>query len=331
MNISFNHNSVRLTGRWDKSNNDFATATATGSYIEFAFFGTMATALFNTEKNQHPRPHLWIQVDGGVKTETVLDDYIRIIANEEKEHIVKIIFKGTVEEFSRWFSPLENKVSFCGVITEKPIPITEDTRKTIEFVGDSITEGVLTDEDYYGENGKNKFSIGQFNRVYQDDVCATYAWLFAEKMDFRPIFMGYGAVGATKSGMGSVPKASESYPYNFDASPITHKNSDYILINHGANDRGNGLESYLKNYEELLDVIIKMNPSSKIISLSAFCGAFHNELKDFIADYNKRKNTSVYFIDSFGWVPEEPIHPLRDGHKIIAENLEKEFLKGMKK
>lgn len=321
MKVSYNHESIRLTGRWDRQNPDFATATATGSYIEFCFKGTLATAIFNCDGNKYPFPHLWIQIDNGDYTETVIDNYLKIRTNEDKEHTIKIIFKGTVEEFRRWYSPLESKISFYGVITDAPVKIKEDLRKTIEFVGDSITEGVLTDEDYYGNNGENKFSIGQFNRVYQDDVTATYAWLTAEKLNLRPVFMGYGAVGTTRAGMGSVPKADEAYPYNFDGSPTTHKNSDYILINHGANDRFETAENYLDNYKKLLDIIIRMNPESKIISLSAFCGAFHEELGEFINEYNKKNNTNIFFIDSNGWVPVEPLHPNRAGHKTIAEKL----------
>ncbi|MBE6752131.1 MAG: hypothetical protein E7556_06340 [Ruminococcaceae bacterium] len=321
MKISYNHESIRLTGRWDTENKEYATATATGSYIEFCFKGNLATVIFNCDNNNYPYPHLWVQIDGGDYTEAVVDNYIKIRTKEDKEHTVKIIFKGTVEEFRRWYSPLESKISFCGVITDTPVKIKEDTRKTIEFVGDSITEGVLTDEDYYGENGENKFSIGQFNRVYQDDVTATYAWLTAEKLNLRPVFMGYGAVGVTRSGMGAVPKADEAYPYNFDKSPITHKNCDYILINHGANDRFETVENYITNYKKLLDVIIKMNPKSKIISLSAFCGAFHEELGEFIKEYNQKNSTDIFYIDANGWVPPEPLHPDREGHRMIADKL----------
>ena len=64
-----------------------------------------------------------------------------------------------------------------------------------------------------------------------------------------------------------------------------------------------------------------MNPESKIISLSAFCGAFHEELGEFINEYNKKNNTNIFFIDSNGWVPVEPLHPNREGHKTIAEKL----------
>jgi lysophospholipase L1-like esterase len=190
-------------------------------------------------------------------------------------------------------------------------------------VGDSITEGVLIDVDYYkGFVGAEPASyIDQNNRVYQDDACATYAWLTAERLNLRPIVMGYGAVGATRAGQGKVPPAAEAYPYNFDGSPITRPEPDYILINHGANDRGHSAEEYTEKYAGLLDVIRKMNPHAKIFALSAFCGGHHEALGKLIEEYNRANGTDVVFIDSTGWIPVEPLHPLRDGHNTVAEHL----------
>ena len=173
-----------------------------------------------------------------------------------------------------------------------------------------------------------KSSIDQHNRVYQDDACATYAWLTAEALDLRPIVMGYGAVGVTRSGQGRVPAATEAYPYNFDGSAIEHAGKPrYIVINHGANDRAKGAELYLKKYGELLDVIRKMNPEATVISLSAFCGAFHTELGEYIEKYNAENGCRVHYIDSNGWISPEPLHPYRDGHRTVAENLTAEMKK----
>lgn len=46
----------------------------------------------------------------------------------------------------------------------------------IEFVGDSITEGVLIDAEC------TIFTNDQLNRPFEDDVTATYAWLTAEAL-----------------------------------------------------------------------------------------------------------------------------------------------------
>ena len=320
MQISYRHESVRLTGRWDVRDSRYAETTTTGSYIEFAFEGRLATALFDIEQNATPLLHLWIQVDGGARVEAPIDRYMKVMAPTDGKHICRIIYKGGTEVDRRWYLPLTGKVSFIGVITDTPVAIGEDNRTTIEFVGDSITEGVLIDTDYYG-NGEPFTYIDPIQRIYQDDVCATYAWLTAENLNLRPIFMGYGAVGATRSGQGKVPAAPQAYPYNFDGSPISRPEPDVILINHGANDRKATPELYVEKYGELLDVIRQMNPHAKIVSLSAFCGGHHEALGKLIEEYNEKNACSVSFIDSTGWVPVEPLHPMRDGHTIISEHL----------
>lgn len=320
MRIPYTHESIRLTGRWDTTNPAYAEATATGSYIEFAFEGDMALLRFNIDTNAEPRIHLWIELDGGARIEAPVDRYLRIKAPTFGKHICRVIYKGGTENDRRWYRPLTGKITFEGIDTETPIPLEADTRKIIEFVGDSITEGVLIDENYFGDSEK-VFYIDMLNRIYQDDVCATYAWLTAEALNLRPIFMGYGAVGVTRVGMGMVPKASDAYPYNFDASPITRPTPDVVMINHGANDRSRTAEEYFEGYEKLLDTVRSMNPSAKIVILSAFCGAFHEELAEFVEKYNTKNGDSVSYIDSFGWIPKEPLHPLRDGHKTVSEHL----------
>ncbi len=320
MKFSYKDPSVRLTGRWDVTNPDYAEATATGSYIEFAFEGKMAVAMFNVWDNATPHLHLWIELDGGARFEAPIDSYMRIDARTEGRHICRIIYKGGMESYPRWCRPLRSKVSFIGYSAERSAELPEDNRKTIEFVGDSITEGALIDVDYFGD-GEPAYPIDHLCRVYQDDVCATYAWLTAEALDLRPVFMGYGAVGVTKSGHGKVPAAPVAYPYNFDGSPITRPEPDIIMINHGANDRRRPAEEYTEKYGKLLDVIRKLNPHARIVSLSAFCGGHHEELGQFIAEYNEKNGTNVLFIDSAGWISPEPLHPLRDGHATVAEHL----------
>ncbi len=323
MKISYRDPSVRLTGRWDVTDPRYAEATAPGSYIEFAFEGRMAIAMFDVTANAVPYLHLWIEVDGGARVETPIDSYMRIHAKDDGKHVCRIIYKGGMELYNRWLRPLQSKVSFIGYLADAPAELPEDNRKIIEFVGDSITEGVLIDVDYFHEQGTPAKPVDHLCRVHQDDACATYAWLTAEALDLRPVIMGYGAVGATKSGCGNVPPAPDAYPYNFEGSPVTRETPDYVLINHGANDRPKPAEVYTARYGELLDKIREMNPKAQIISLSAFCGGHHEALGRFIAEYNERTGADVVFIDSTGWISPEPLHPLRDGHRTVSENLVK--------
>ena len=326
MNVRYDHESIRLTGRWDRGET-CATTTNTGAYIEFAFAGRMALARFDVVTNAMPRLHLWIQVDGGAMIDAPIDSFLRVIAPDDGTHVCRIIFKGSTEQDRRWYAPLTSKVSFLGVQTEQPVAIAPDERPTVEFVGDSITEGVLIDVDYNTANDPVSTYVDATARCWQDDACATYAWLTAEALNWRPIVMGYGAVGATRAGQGFVPKAALAYPYNYDGSPITHESADYIIINHGANDARAEEALYVAEYENLLDVIRAHNPKSVIVSLSAFCGAHHEALGRLIAAYNEKNGCNVHFIDSDGWIPKDPLHPLRDGHRTVAARLVEELKK----
>jgi hypothetical protein len=67
--------------------------------------------------------------------------------------------------------------------------------------------------------------------------------------------------------------------------------------------------------------VIAHQPEAKIIVVSAFCGAFHTELGEHVAAYNEKNGTDIKYVDTFGWIPRDPLHPLRDGHKIVSQNL----------
>ena len=320
MVVPYSHESVRLTGRWDTTDSSVAVTVATGSYIEFSFEGQTAVARFDIDANMTPLLHLWVQVDGGAMVETPVDRYLRVLAPTEGIHTCRIIYKGGTEVSGRWYQPLRGKVSFLGVQTDRPVALKADDRPLIECIGDSITEGVLIDVDYH-EGTCPTFELDQLNRCYQDDVCATYAWQTAEALDLRPVFMGFGATGVTKAGCSRVPSAPEAYFYNFDQSPITFEVADYVLINHGANDRPAAPALYKERYAALLDCVFQRNPHAKVAALSAFCGGHRQALEELVAEYNQKNGTDVKFINGSEWIPPTPLHPLRDGHKTVAEHL----------
>jgi hypothetical protein len=317
MFIKYDDPSIRYTGRFGRLkywNFDCMAATACGAMIELAFTGRSCVLFFDTEYSYDPRGHIYISVDNGARIEATIEPFIRIEAAAATDaHTVKIIYKSSVEQQHRWHLPLVGKLAFRGYEADGPACLPEDNRKTIEFVGDSITEGVLIDPF-------RKVSLSdQHNRPWQDDVTATYAWLTADALNLRPFFMGYGAVGNTHGGCGSVPKTAEAYPFNFEGSPVNYPSCDYILINHGANDRGRS--DYLLEYRGVLELIRSRNPASKIIVLSPFFGGFDDVLPEFVKTFNEETGDSVEYISSHGWVPAEPLHPLRDGHKTIADKL----------
>lgn len=320
MYLKADNEAIRYTGRWGKVGDAYVT-TAPGGMIEIAYSGVAAVLHFDVDFCAAPFPHVWISLDNGAKIEAPLDRVIRIEAPENGEHLIKVVYKGAVEQHHRWYSPLVGKLALKGVDVDAPAVLPEDNRKVIEFIGDSITEGVLIDAFYNFEK------IDQYNRPNQDDSTATYAYLTAEALGMKPVIMGYGATGVCGGGCGAVPRAAEAYPYNFAGSPAKAQGAEIIVINHGANDRGATDEEYAFRYEEFLKLVREINPDSKIVALSAFCGSHPEALKATVERFNKENGDNVYFVDSKGWIPLEPLHPLRDGHKIVAEHLTAELKK----
>lgn len=321
MYYNYDDEKINYYGRWGKYDfwgaDESMTSTTTGAYFEFTVKGGYALMHFGLEFMAHPYPHLYVSVDGTCSVEVPLDKMVRVKLNDNDAHKVTVLIKSAVEAQHRWYAPLESKVSLMGIDAEEMTETPKDKRKTMEIVGDSISEGVLIDA------GNTYYAMDVKNRVYQNDVTATYEYLTATELGFRPIIMGYGAVGTTKSGSGSVPKAALAYPYCFDGVKTTYEDPDVILINHGANDAGATPEKYTEEYGNLLDTIINIHPTSKIIVLSAFCGAHTEALEKFVKEYSKANNKEISFISSAGWIPKQPLHPLRDGHRIVADNLKK--------
>lgn len=300
------------------------TATAPGSRFTFGFSGAQALLHFETDHNQTPYPHLFVSVDGGARVEVPLDRYIRVDGRTAGEHTVEVILKGMVESSPRWCWPLANKVSFLGAEAEAvhPVKLPRRRKKTLEVVGDSITEGVLVDAQYQ----TNYFEVN--NRVYQDDVTATYGWLLAEKLGMEPLIMGYGAVGVTKGGCGGVPAAAQAYPYCFAGTPVEYDrrivaggHPDMVLINHGTNDGRADEVTFTAGYVALLDAILMAHPKTQVVAMSPFAGAWEKEIERIVAAYNERHGQHILFINGSHWLPKEPLHPGRDGHALAAEKL----------
>lgn len=316
MFYNYKDENIAYTGRWADWDNAM-TATATGSRFTLRFTGEMAVLHFNMNLLASPVPHLWIQVDGGAMVEAPIDRWLRVRAAGDGPHTVTVILKSMVENFPRWHQPLTNRVSFLGVDAEGlvALPRPRKRKKTMEFVGDSITEGVLIDEEC------RRFAYEGENRPAQDDVTATYAWLLAEQLGVEPLMMGYGAVGVTKGGQGGVPSASQAYPHCFEGAAVTYPHPDYVFINHGTNDGKADTVTFTAGYVALLDAILTAHPKTQVIAMSPFRGTHEEDIENLVAEYNERHNQHILFVNGSHWLPKEPVHPGREGHRIAADKL----------
>ncbi|MBO5454109.1 MAG: hypothetical protein J6A69_09130 [Clostridia bacterium] len=312
MIITADNKLIRYTGRWD-INETMASSSANGNYFEFKFIGETAVIGFNIKNCKTPFPHLFISVDNGARVEAVVDRYIRVSA-DYGEHCVKVILKSSVERQSRWSGAVEAMVTLSEIESENFVAPDEDTRKVIEFIGDSITEGISIDTHYVNYETSD-------DMVYWDDSTAGYAYLTAKLLDMRPVIMGYGCLGTLSCGAGGIPPVEESYPFYSDNRPMDSTKADYIVINHGTNDRKKDKEDFKNAYYSFLKSVRKRNPDSIIISVTPYSGCLAEEIKESVNKYNEDFSDSVFYINSTGWVPKEPLHPVRESHKIIATKL----------
>ena len=248
---------------------------------------------------------------------------MRVEAPDGGAHALRVIVKSIDECESRWENP-NCRVSFLGCEAEGFRHLPTDTRPVIEFIGDSITEGILVDP----ERRSPCYTDDRYNRVYQDDATTGWAWRTAEALGMAARIMGYGAVGLTRGGSGGVPRAALAYPYAYAGAVLPPARVDYIVINHGANDSGASDEEYLKRYEELLDEVRAAHPEAHVLVLPSFWGFHAAVLPDFVAGYNASRGARVDFVPTDGWFTNFPEHPLRAEDCAIGEKLT-EALRGL--
>jgi hypothetical protein len=139
---------VVLHGRWDRRTADRATTVCAGSYITARFDGRSIIARFDLSRNKAPLPTVAWRIDG-------IDDQWReseIAESLELEkdlkpgdHTILLLVRGLDEHQPRWSPPLTASVTFLGFDLPaggKFEQIPDSPKLKIEFLGDSITEGV---------------------------------------------------------------------------------------------------------------------------------------------------------------------------------------------
>lgn len=319
MIIKANDSHIRYTGRWNVKG-ELATSSANGNYFEFGFVGECAQIAFKTENLVAPFPIIYIIVDNGALVSTPLDRYHRITCESGGKHHVKVMMKSSLEKANRWPHPLQSAVMLIGIEADGFYDLPEDNRPKIEFIGDSITEGIAIDViegTYHGE---------EHLPVHYNDSAADYSYLTAKALNFRPYSMGYGRLGICTVGNGDIPPVINAYGYYSDGEPMESVNADYIVINHGANDNWADSELFTDEYVKFLAYVRERNEKSVIIALTPFGGYKADEIGEAVVHHNEKTGDNVYYVDSRGWVPKEPLHPLRDSHKEIARRLS-EFIR----
>lgn len=310
---------VHFYGRW----NLLPTAAITvngGSHLAATFHGTGIAARFDVTTNMDTVPNLTWQIDGGSWQEADIADRLPLATGlAAGTHDVRLMVRGLNENQSRWTPPLVASVTFRnfevagGNVDPSPRPI----KRKIEFLGDSITEGVLV-------HTSNEIPIDTW--PWRNDARLDYACQTALAVDFEWRQVGFGRQGVTSGGNGGVPYAQDAFNFIYAGVPRDRWQADVVVINQGTNDGGASSQTFRPLYATLLQRIRAGYPNAQIVALRPFAGAHADDIKAEITSRIAGGDANVFYVDTTGWIDPaadttDGIHPNPQGHMKVTTRL----------
>jgi len=311
--------SIVFSGRWDLRSHDRAITVNSGSYLRARFSGTSINAKFDLSLNKTPLPTMTWRIDDGNWQESEIAPEVKLADGlPPATHTVWLMVRGIDEHQNRWTSPLVGSVTFLGLgLPEggEMLPPLEPWIKPqlkIEFLGDSITEGVLVQA---GGRGPGKTSW-----PWQTDALHSYACQSALLLnaDWRQV--GFGATGLGHGGSGGAKPALESFNYFHQDCPRDDWQPDLVVINQGTNDGGMPPEKYAPLYARYLALVRQAYPKAKIAALRPFGGFQAASIKQDVNEARTQGDSALYYIDTTGWYSGS-IHPNAASSIGLAEKL----------
>lgn len=313
---------IRFYGRWDLREPDKAITVCSGSHIVAKFEGTAIRAAFNLAANEAPVPTIAWQIDDGEWQEAEIANTVQLGDNLAKgPHTITLMARGLDEHQSRWTPPLVASITFLGfdIKNGQLMESEEEAKPKIEFLGDSITEGVLVHGD---REGKTTWP-------WKTDGRLAYAAQTAMKLKAHWRQVGFGAQGVTHGGSGAVPSALETFNFVYQDCPRDDWQPDVVVVNQGTNDGGAAADVFRPAYKKYLALIREAYPKAKIACLRPFGGAQADNIKAEVKARNDAGDKDVVYIDTTDWLGKDDytdgVHPNVAGGAKAAERLAKEL------
>lgn len=310
-------NSMSFSGRWDLRAPDRAVTINTGSYINVHFSGDSLRARFDLAPNDTERPTIAWKIDKGDWQE---DELWPVVQLGEKlaagEHTACLMVRGLDEHQSRWNPPLVSSISFLGFDLAPGgsfLPALDEwthPKLKIEFLGDSITEGVLV-----GSPLPNRG-----NWCWLTDALRSYSWLTGTALGASWRQVGFGATGLDHGGSGGAPGALESFNFFYKDCPRDAWTPDLVVINQGTNDGGMPGAQYEPVYAKYLALIRQGYPQAKIAAVRPFGGYQEAAIKQAVLAAQSAGDRQVYYLDTTGWYTGD-VHPNYQSAPMLAERL----------
>jgi lysophospholipase L1-like esterase len=309
----------QLYGRWNVTTPGKAVTVNSGSHVTATFHGSGVSAKFDITSNTGNRPTVSFKIDGGDWVEKEIGATLELATDlSVADHTVALFVRGMNENEARWTPPLVASTTFLGFDVEggNLVKTPRPERTKIEFLGDSITEGVAL---------HSQGPQGQTTPNWRTDGPRGYAALTALALNAEWRQVGFGRQGLTIVGNGGVPKAQDAFNWFYAGVPRDDWQPDLVVINQGTNDRGAGGETFAPLYLSFLGLVRTAYPLAKIAALRPFVGDYGAEISAQVAARKAAGDSNVFYVDTAGWTAQgdftDGVHPNVSGSVKISEKL----------
>jgi lysophospholipase L1-like esterase len=308
---------VHFYGRWNRLT-DRAITVNSGSHVVAQFLGTGVSARFDTSLNQTPNPTLAWRVDDGTWQERELSATVSLATGlSAGTHEVLLMVRGLNENQNRWSPPLVSSITFLGfdvtggAVQASPRP----ARPKIEFLGDSITEGVALFTSYNG----------QTTPCWRADGRRAYASVTAQALSAEWRQVGFGRQGLLIGGNGGVPIANNAFNWIYQDVARDAWQPDLVVVNQGTNDGNASAATFRPAYGTLIGTIRTAYSGAKIAAMRPFNGAHAAEISAEVDARRAAGDTRVYYVNTSGWLVNadftDGVHPNEAGSQKAATAL----------
>ncbi len=308
---------IHYYGRWNRLA-DRAITVNTGSHVVATFSGAAARARFDTSANQMPNPTLAWRIDSGNWQEGELAATVSLGTGlSAGTHEVTLMVRGFNEFQSRWAPPLISSITFLGFeVTGGALrPSARPVRPKMEFLGDSITEGLYIWTTYNG----------QTTVPWRADARRSWASQTAQNLGAEWRQVGFGGQGLLKGGSSGVPPANDTVNWIYEGVPRDGWQPDVVVINQGTNDAGASAAMFRPAYTTFIGTVRAAYPSAKIVAMRPYGGANAAEIQAEVSARKAAGDTRIFYVDTSNWLGNgdftDGTHPNDQGSSKAATAL----------
>jgi lysophospholipase L1-like esterase len=308
---------IHYYGRWNRLS-DRAITVNTGSHVVAQFSGTAISARFDVTLNQTPNPTLTWRVDQEAWQEGELAASMSLGTGlAPGTHEVMLMVRGLNENQNRWSPPLVSSITFLGFdVTGGALQASaRPVRPRIEFLGDSITEGI------------NVWTMvnGQTTPCWRSDGRIAYPSQTAQLLGAEWRQVGFGRQGLLIVGNGGVPVANDSFNFIYRDVPRDGWQPDMVVINEGTNDGSTAAAPFRTAYTAYVTTIRTAYPGAKIVAMRPFNGSQAAPIQAEVAARVAAGDTRVFYVDTTGWLVAadltDGLHPNPQGSTKAGQML----------